>query len=73
LFRIFVGVCSLLKPVFTLVLKKSERNQGLTVKSNRLSLLVFEFNGDIFIIIPIGIISKLVVTVLGAFLLIFKI
>jgi hypothetical protein len=59
---------SLSRPVFALVFKKPDRNQGLNVKSNRLSLLGFEFSGDTFIVIPIGIISKYVVTFLGAFL-----
>jgi hypothetical protein len=54
------------------VFKKPDRNQGLNVKSNRVSLLAFEFNGDTFIVIPIGIISKLVVTFLGAYFIIFK-
>jgi len=62
----------LLKPVLALVFKKPDSNQGLNVKSNRLSLLAFEFNGDTFIVIPIGIISKLVVKFLGAYFIIFK-
>jgi len=42
----FVSVSSLLRPVFEVVFFKPERNQGLNVKSNRISLLEFEFTGD---------------------------
>ena len=39
---------SLSRSVFKLVIKNPERNQDPNVKSNSLSLLGFEFNGDTF-------------------------
>lgn len=51
----------MLRPVFKMVLSKSERNPGPNTKSNEFhcSLLGFKLSGDLPIGgIPIGIISK---------------